>query len=65
MADRYWDLDGGPGDRHRILLDEKGEWWGWENVNPRDKYRLTEALLRGATRWNHYTVTALEASAVT
>lgn len=53
---RLWDLDGGTGDRHRVLLDEWGELWGWENVTPRDKNTVKEALLASVSQWRHYTV---------
>jgi hypothetical protein len=53
---RMWDLDGGTGDRHRIILDEQGQWWGWENVTPRDLKSIAAALLDGRSKFHHYAV---------
>jgi hypothetical protein len=58
--ERWWDLDGGFCDQHRICFD--GEWWGWENVSPRDPHGLWRELLQGASRWHHYEITALNAT---
>jgi hypothetical protein len=56
---KLWDLDGGTGDRHRVMLDDNGDLWGWENVSPRDKKAIEEALLAGFSRFHHYTVSAV------
>lgn len=32
MPRRLFDIDGGPGDNHQVLLDEDGKWHGWENL---------------------------------
>lgn len=53
----WWDIDGGTGDRHRICFD--GEWWGTENVRPRDLHGMSAALLKGCDRWHHYVVTCM------
>lgn len=53
------DFDGGTGDRHRVLLDEDGVLWGWENLTPRDPRAIQAAMLSGAAQWNHYRMTAL------
>lgn len=55
--ERWWELDGGRCDNHRICFD--GEWWGWENLNPPDLKALAPALLQGAPRWNHYAITQI------
>lgn len=38
------------------MRDEKGEWWGWENVKPRDLRSLSAALLAGARQWHGYSI---------
>lgn len=48
------DFDGGTGDRHRVLLDEDGELWGWENLSPRDPRAIKTAMLNGSSQWHHY-----------
>lgn len=54
-VDRWFDLDGGPGDRHRILIED-GEIWGWENVQPRNPIALKAALLAGVRQYHTYAV---------
>lgn len=39
-----------------------GEWWGWENVTPRDKNALARALSSGVSQYHHYAVTVLPSS---
>jgi hypothetical protein len=51
---RWWEIDGGVGDFHTVMLDANGTWWGCENISPRDVPGLTRALLGGVNRWHSY-----------
>ena len=55
-VDRWWILDGGAADHHTVLRDKDGQWWGWENVRPRDLQGIQNALLRDETQWHHYAI---------
>lgn len=57
MSRRWWVLDGGVGDHHRIMQDAEGNYWGWENVRPRDPVYLFRALEAGIDKWHGYVVT--------
>lgn len=54
-----WFLDGGIGNRHYVQFD--GEWWGLENVLPRDLSRreLQQALMHGASQWREFVIRKL------
>jgi hypothetical protein len=65
MPRRLFEFDGGPGDRHTVLLDEDGKWHGWENLatGSHGRMSLVSAILMaardGETNFAGYTITEL------
>jgi hypothetical protein len=48
-------LDGGTGNNHAVEFD--GEWWGIENILPRELHHdLKRALLSGAKQWREFPI---------
>lgn len=56
---RLWEMDGGFCDQHQVMLDDDGELWGWENVQPREKMAIQRALVGGVSCWYTYTIKEL------
>lgn len=56
-----WELDNGPCDNHIVEFD--GQWWGYENVHPREAHpELFAALKGGVTTWRGYRVIAIQSA---
>ena len=62
-----FELDAGDGDRHRVLRDTDGSWWGWENLfgtlpGPARQshiHALARACEAGEAKYGNYEITEM------